>query len=171
MEWECFEWIWEKITSHLNPRWQSLNPRWQNSIWLPSSSSVRMNEWSYFFVQNSWFHNGRIQDGCHHQVEWNEWMKFFLYKMAESRMADFNIAAIINLSENAWVKFFCSNGWIQDGRVQDGCHHQVQSEWMMEVFFVKIVGTNLGKCEWVWEEKLRWLNSRWQSSRWLSSST
>ena len=36
----------------------------------------------------------------------NEWMKFFLYKMAESRMADFNIAAIIKLSQNEWVKFF-----------------------------------------------------------------
>ena len=39
-----------------------------------------------------------------------------------------------------------------------------------------MVGTNLGKCEWVWEEKLRWLNprllnSRWQNSRWLPSSS
>ena len=33
-----FEWIWEKITRWLNPRWQCLNPRWQNSRWLPSSS-------------------------------------------------------------------------------------------------------------------------------------
>ena len=47
---------------------------------------------------------------------------------------------------------------------------------MSEVFFVQIVGTNLGKCEWVWEEKLRWLNQRWwnsswQNSRWLPSSS
>ena len=39
-----------------------------------------------------------------------------------------------------------------------------------------MVGTNLGKGEWVWEEKLRWLNprlpnSRWQNSRWLPSSS
>ena len=39
----------------------------------------------------------------------NEWVKFFLYKMAESRMADFKIAAIIKLSQNEWVKFFCAN--------------------------------------------------------------
>ena len=50
VEWECFEWIWEKITRCLNPRWQCLNPRWKSSRWLPSSSWVRMNEWS-FFVQ------------------------------------------------------------------------------------------------------------------------
>ena len=65
---------------------------------------------------------------------------------------------------------------IQHGRIQDGCHHQVESEWMSEGFFGQMVGTNLGKCEWVWEEKLRWLNpwwpnSRWQNSRWLPSSS
>ena len=88
------------------------------------------------------------------------------------------MATIIKLSQNEWVKFFL----IQHGRIQDGCHHQVESEWMSEVFFVQIVGrelwvkfsflqmvgTNLGKCEWVWEEKLRWLNPRWPpSSSWV----
>ena len=86
-----FEWIWEKIT-------RCLNPRWQNSRWLPSWSWVRMNEWS-FFVQmvgtnigkwgkcewdweenllwlnprwwNSSWHDFKI--GCNHQVE-SEWM-------------------------------------------------------------------------------------------------
>ena len=58
------------------------------------------------------------------------------------------MAAIIKLSQNEWVKFF----------------------------YVQMVGTNLGKCEWVWEENLRWLiprwpNSRWQNSRWLPSSS
>ena len=28
---------------------------------------------------------------------------------------------------------------------EDGCHHQVESEWMSEMFFVQMVGTNLGK--------------------------
>ena len=118
-EWSesVFEWIWEKITRCLNPRWQCLNPTWQNSRWLPSSSWVRMNEW-IFLVQN---------------------------------------------------------GWIKDGTVQDSCNHQVESESMSEVFFVQMEGINLGKCEWVWEEKLRWLNPRWpnwkwQNSRWLPSS-
>ena len=38
--------------------------------------------------------------------------------------------------------------WIQDGRIQFGCHHQVESESMSQGFFVQMVGTNLGKCEW-----------------------
>ena len=69
-EWRksVFEWIWEKITRCLNPRWQCLNPTWQ------------------------------IQDGCHHQVEW-EWMsEAFLWKMAESKMA-----TIIKLSQYEWL--------------------------------------------------------------------
>ena len=41
------------------------------------------------------------------------------------------------------------------------------NEWSF--FFVQMVGTNLGKCEWVWEEILRWLNPRWQNSRWQNS--
>ena len=57
---------------------------------------------------------------------------------------------------NEW-SFICANGG--EGSVS-------------EVFFVQMVGTNLGKCEWVWEEKLRWLNPRWQNlRRWLPSSS
>ena len=153
-------------------------------------------------------------------------------------LTEFKMAAIIKLSQNEWVKFFCTNceyqSWqvwvslrrnammaeskmarIQDGRIQDGCHHQVKWDWMslsqIELvwvrvrvewdcfwvnlrednkvseskmvlsefnlwqnsrwlpssswvtmnewsFFVQMLGTNLGKCEWVWEEILRWLN-------------
>ena len=89
-----------------------LNQAWQISRWLPSSSWIRMNEWS------------------------------FLYKLAELRIADFKIAAIIKLSQNEWVKVF-----------------------------VQKLGTNLGKCERVCEEKLRWLNPRRPNSRWLPSSS
>ena len=79
--------------------------------------------------------------------------------VSESKMAEYKMATIIKLSQNEWVKFFCSNGG--EGSVS-------------EVFFVQMVGTNLGKSEWVWEEKLRWLiprwpNSRWQNSTWLPS--
>ena len=149
-----FEWIWESITRCLNPRWQCLNPTWQNSRWLPSSSWVRMNEFesdwislSQSFVQNGWIQEGRIQDGCHHYVNQMElvWVRVRLEeecfwvnlrednkvsesKMAvsESNLAEFKMAAIIKLSHNQWVKVF---------------------------FFVQIVGTNHGKCEWVWERK------------------
>ena len=39
----------------------------------------------------------------------NEWVKFFLYKMAKLRMADFKIAAIMKLSQNEQVMVFCAN--------------------------------------------------------------
>ena len=41
----------------------------------------------------------------------NEKVKFFLYKMAELRMADIKIAGIIKLSQNEWVKFFLCKCW------------------------------------------------------------
>ena len=81
--------------------------------------------------------DGRIQDGYHHQVVWEwmslsqielvwvrvrmEWECFWVNlrednkvsesKMAisESSMAEFKMAAIIKLSQNEWVKFFCAN--------------------------------------------------------------
>ena len=41
-------------------------------------------------------------------------------------MVEFKMAAIIKLRQNEWVKiFFMQNGWIQDGRILDGCHSQV----------------------------------------------
>ena len=45
----------------------------------------------------------------------------FLCKVAESKMVEFKMAAILKLSDNEWVKFlFVQNDWIQDGRIQDG---------------------------------------------------
>ena len=68
--------------------------------------------------------------------------------VSQSNMVEFKMDDIIKLSQNEWVK----------------------------VFFALMLGTNLDKCEWVWQEKLRWLNprwpnSRWQNSRWLPSSS
>ena len=116
-----------------------LNPRWQHSRWLPSSSSVRMNEFesdwirlSQSFVQNGRIQYGRIQDGCHHLVNqialvwvrvrverecfWvnlTEDNKVSETKMAvsESNMAEFRVAAIIKLSQNEWVKVFLCKEW------------------------------------------------------------
>ena len=166
-----------------------MNPRWQSSRWLPLWSSVRIHKWS-FFVQNGWIQDGRIQDGCHHQVKWelmslsqiellwvivrmewecfrlnlrednkvseskmavsesnmaefkmaatinlsqNEWVKFFLFKMAESKMAEFKMAAIIKLSQNYWVKLFLC---------------QMAESKMAEFKMATII--KLSKNEWVW---------------------
>ena len=82
-----FEWIWEMITRCLNPRWQCLNPIWQN---FKMAAIIKLSQ--------------------------NEWVKFFLCKMAESNMAKFMMAAIIKLSgewrslsqiELVWVRVLC----------------------------------------------------------------
>ena len=117
-----------------------LNANWQNSRLLPLSSWVRMNEF-----ESDWISLSQSQS----------WERMFL---SESQIR----------KQGVWMQD--GSVWIQHGRVQDGCHHQVESEWMSEGFFVEIVGTNLGKCEWVWEGKLRWLNANWENSRLLPSS-
>ena len=142
-----------------------------------------------FFVQNGWIQDGRIQDGCHPQVEW-EWMSevYFVQngwiqdgchhqvnyieilsvrvrvvwecfwvnlrednKVSESKMAvsesnmeEFKMAAIIKLSQNEWMKFFfVQNGWIQDARIKDGWNHQIEWEWMslsqVELVWVRVL--------------------------------
>ena len=165
-EWRksVFEWIWEKITRCLNPRWQCLNPRWQNSRWLPSSSWVRMNKWSFFvqngwiqdgriarwlpssiwermhelkfFCSNGWIQDGRFQDGCHHQVE-SEWMSLSQIELVWVRVRMEWECFWVNLREdNKWSESKMAVSESKMGRIQDGCHHQVESEWMSEVFFL-----------------------------------
>ena len=112
----------------------------------------------------------------------NEWVKFFFCKMAELKMAKFKMVAssswvrmnefeaysislsqsqsgvrvFLSESERGWQGVWIQDGsvWIQHGRIQDGCHHQVESEWMSEVLFCA-----------------KWLNPRWHSSKWLPSSS
>ena len=43
------------------------------------------------------------------ESDWISLSQSFVQK-AESKMAEFNMAAIIKLSQNEWVKFFCANG-------------------------------------------------------------
>ena len=67
------------------------------------------------------------------------------------------MAAIIKMSQNEWVKFFMQSGWIQDGRIEDGCHHQIESEWMSEVFFVQNgwIQRN-GRIQYGWHYQVEW---------------
>ena len=50
-----------------------------------------------FFVQNGWIQDSRIQDGCNHQFEWECMSEVFLCNMAEYKMAEFKMVAIIQL--------------------------------------------------------------------------
>ena len=103
---------------------------------------LSQNEWvKFLFVQNGWIQDGRIQDGCHHQVE-SEWMSL------KSNWTSLCQSVV----QNGWIQ----EGRIKDGRIQDGCHHQVESEWMSEVLFVHD--------GWIQDSE----NSRWlPSSSWV----
>ena len=109
-----------------------------------------------------------MQDGCLHQVE-SEWMsELFSAKCLYPRwqisrwLPSSSLSDWMSLSESqSGVRVFLSeserrkqavwiqdgSGWIQHGRIQDGCHYQVESEWMSEVFFC----ANGGNQSWqVW---------------------
>ena len=81
---------WVKI--FLCKRW--LNPRWQYSRWLPSSSSVRMNDfesdWHFFDSESEW------SESVYEWI-WEKITRYLKFKMAvsESNMAEFKMAAII----------------------------------------------------------------------------
>ena len=121
-------------TRCLNSTIQKLNPRWQNSRrpnsrWPPSSSWVRMNEWS-FFVQ---------------MVGREVWVKFFLCKWWEPILASMSVFERKNY--DGWIQ----DGGIQDDRIQHGCHHQVEWEWMslsqIELVWIRV--RVKGECFWV----------------------
>ena len=101
-------------------RWQ--NPRWPNSRWLPSSGWVRMNE-----LESDWI--SLSQSGG----------RVFL---SESE----KITRCLN------PRWQCLNPTCQNSRWLPSSSWVRMNEWS---FFLQMVGTNLGKCEWVWEEKLK----------------
>ena len=59
------------------------------------------------------------------------------------------VRVFLSESERRWQGVWIQDGsvWIQHDRIQDGCHLQVESEWMNEVFFVQMLETTLGNCE------------------------
>ena len=66
-------------------------------------------------------------------------------KVSESNMVEFKMAAIIKF-ESEWMSDVFS---IQHGRIQDGCPHQIESEWMSEGFFFCANGGNQSWQVWV----------------------
>ena len=62
---------------------------------------LSQNEWVKFFLWKlAQYKIEEFKMAAINKLSQNEWVKFFLYKMAELRMADFKIAAIIKLSQN-----------------------------------------------------------------------
>ena len=148
------EWVWEA-------KQRGPNPRWWNSRWLPSKCLVRMNEFESDWIslsqcqsgvrvflsesgrrkQGVWIQHGRIQDNCHHQVE-SEWMSLSQIELVWVKSQSGG-TVFWSESERRKQGVWIQDGsvWIQYGRIQDGCHHQVESEKMSEGFFL---------CKW-WE--------------------
>ena len=144
---------------------------------IPAIINLSQNEWvKVFFVQMVETNLGKCEWVWEEKLRWlnPRWPNS---RWQNSRWPQSSCWVRMNEFESDWISLsqsFVQNGWIQDGRIQDGriqdgYHLQVESKRMSEVFFVQMVGTNLGKCEWVWEEKLRWLNPRWPNSRWQNS--
>ena len=142
---------------------------------MPSSSWVRMNEWSFFvqmvgtnlgkcewvwkkklrWLNPRWpIQDGRIQDGCHHQVRW-EWMSLSQIELVSVRVMVEWECFCVNLREDNKVSE--SKMAVSESNMTEFKMDAIikLSQWN---FFCAMVGTNHGKCEWVWEEILIWLN-------------
>ena len=56
-----------------------------------------------------------------------EWECFWVNLREDNKVSEFKMASV----------------WIQHGRIQDGCHHQVESEWMtlsqIELVWVRVL--------------------------------
>ena len=108
MEWESF-WVNLREDNKSSESKMAVSESNMAEFKMAAIIKLSQNEWEKFiFVQNGLIHDGRIQDGCHHQVE-SEWMS-------------------LSQIELVWVRVFLQNCWIQDGRIQygrieDGCHH------------------------------------------------
>ena len=153
--------------------------------WEPILASMSEFERKYYdgWIQDGGIQDGRIQDGCHHQVKWEwmslnqieivwvrvrvEWECFWVNlrednKASESKrivsefnMVEFKMAAIIKLSQNEWVKFFCANGgnqswqvWVSLRRNTMMAESKLAKFKMAEFKMAAII--KLSEIEWVW---------------------
>ena len=83
----------------------------------------------------------------------------------------------MNEFDSDWIRLsqsFVQHDWIQDGRIQDGCHHLVSQ---IELVWVRVRWRE-SVFELIWEKITRCLNPKWQclnptwqSSGWLPSSS
>ena len=119
-------------------------------------------------MQNSWIQDGRIQDGCHHQVTWEGmslsqielvWFRVRVFEWIWEKITRWVQDGSVLIQhgriqdgchhqvESEWISevYFVQNDWIQDGQIQDGCHHQVDWEWIREVFLCKMVESKMSE--------------------------
>ena len=75
--------------------------------------------------------------------------------VSQSNMAEFKMAAIINLNQNEWVKLFCANGGNQSWQISVSLKEKTKmaeskmAKFKMAEFKVAVI-IKLSKNEWVW---------------------
>ena len=89
------------------------------------------NEWIWVKVKLVWV---RVR------VEWECFCLNPTCQCINPTWHEFKMATLSKLSQNERVKSFCANG---------------AQECVSEVFFVQMMGQNLSKYGWVWEDELR----------------
>ena len=154
-KWRGGKWEWSFFCANGgNQSWQVwLSLRGKTKMVEFKMAAIRMNEFesnwislTHSFLQNGWIQDGRIQDvGI--QVEW-EWMSLSQIELVSVKSQSGG-RVFLSESERSKQGVWIQDGsvWIQHGRIQDGCHHQVESEWMTEGFFY----ANGGNQSWqVW---------------------
>ena len=106
------------------------NQSWQ--VWVSLRRNTIMAEFKM-----ARFRMSRIQDSCHHQVKW-EWMSLNQIELVWVRVRVEWECFWVNLREDNKVsesKMAVSES--NKDRIQDGCHHQVESQWMNKSYFVQ----------------------------------
>ena len=110
VEWECI-WMNLREDNKVSETKMAVSQSKMAEFKMATIINLSHNEWVKFFCAN-----GGNQS-------WQVWVtltgntKMAETKMAEFKIADFKMDAIINLSQNEWVKFFCANGGNQSWQV------------------------------------------------------
>ena len=138
------EWIWVRIRVKWECFW--VNLREENKVFeckmavaeskmaeIKMTAIIKLNqtEWVKFIFESECWELDLGKWECF----WEENLRWLNPRWKNSRC----LPTSRWVRMNEWI-FFLQNGWIEDGRFQDGCHHQVESEWMSAVYFWANVG-------------------------------
>ena len=120
MEWECF-WVNLRENNKVFDSKMAVSESNMAEFKMAAIIKLSQNEWVKFFLcKMAGYNHGRVQDDSHHQVEW-EWMSLsqielvwvrVLCKMAESKMAEFKMVAIIKF-ESDWISLSQSQNGVR----------------------------------------------------------
>ena len=159
VEWECI-WVNLREDNKVSESKMAVSQSNMAEFKMAAIINLSQNEWVKFFLckwqenilasvselkektkmaesKMAKFKMAEFKMACHHQVKW-KWMSLSQIELVWVRVRVEWECFWVNLREDNKVS------WIQDGslsfqhdRIQDGCHHQFESEWMSEGFLCK----------------------------------